>query len=480
MKHFASLLAAAVLIAAVYIYQFGVPFLPAAQSLVSGLMPSGSSQQAGRPDGAGAGGERARGVGESTGESTGEGAGESTRGAGRKPEGAGQGGGSGARAAGPGGRRRPQTATYVTTAAVVFQPYSDNYSAIGTGVAQKSVSLVSEVSGQIRDVLIDGTPVVAKDDVLIQLDDTSERINVEIAEANLSKAQDSLERYQALQKVNSGVIPEVTIKEAEAAVAVARGNLALAEETLKERSIRSPIDGKLGLIDLEVGDYLSSGTRIVDINNTETILVSFELPERAISILALEMPVRAVVPSKPGQYFQGKITAFDSVIDEATRTVTVKAAIDNRDGLLWPGMTFTVLLAEVSRPLASVPAMAMTWTREGTQVWLEDKGTVRPVPVLFRKRIDDTIWVEADLDPGVRVVVDGVHKLRPGAKVFVTGETPEDDPVTQEPGPDTRPDSTAGSAENAALRDPSVPDQVAKRRAERKGQGAAHAGEVTR
>ncbi|PVB62383.1 efflux RND transporter periplasmic adaptor subunit [Labrenzia sp. 011] len=400
MKHLASFLAAAILIAGVYVYQFGLPSIAGLPGQTAGV-----SQETARSGAANAQGQPARRAAA---------------------------GGPGTGGPGPGGRGRAQGATYVTTAAVVMQPYADEYSAIGTGVAQKSVTLISEVSGQIRDVLFKGTPFVSKGDLLIQLDDTSERINVEIAKANLVKAQDSLERYQALQKVNSGVVPQVTIKEAEAALAIAKGNLALAEEAVKDLAIRAPIDGRLGLTEFETGDYLSSGSKIAEINNTDTILVNFELPERAISILKLGMPVRAITLSKPGQVFGGEITAFDSVIDEATRTITVRAEIDNPEGLLWPGMTFTIHLEEVSEPVASIPAMAMTWTREGTRVWVEDGGRVQPVPVVFRKRIDDTIWVEGDLKPGTKVVVDGVHKLRPGLQVLVAGPASGDNTASLE------------------------------------------------
>ena len=116
---------------------------------------------------------------------------------------------------------------------------------------------------------------------------------------------------------------------------------------------------------------------------------------------------------------------FDSQIDETTRTVTVKAAISNEEGQLWPGMTFTVSLVQESEPMASVPAIALTWTRDGTQVWVAEDNKVKPMPVVFRKREDDTIWIEGnDLKPGMDVVVDGVHKLRPGASIVVASDTP--------------------------------------------------------
>jgi RND family efflux transporter MFP subunit len=364
-----SLLIAAVLIVTAYIYQFGLP---------AGL----SSLFAGQSDQPTASGSPASGRSQ------------------------------GAR---PGGRNAG--ATYVTLADITYKPYEDTFSSIGTGVAKQSVSLVSEVSGQIKDVMFEGTPHVSKGDVLLQLEDTSERINVEIAEANLSKAEDTLERYSTLQSRNSGIVTATSMKEAESAAAVARGNLALAEKELSDRTIKSPIDGRLGLAEWEVGDFLSNGAKIVDINNTETILVTFELPERAMNLLELGREVYVTTPAINGKVFEGKIIAFDSTIDETTRTITVKAEIENGDGRLWPGMTFEVMLRQKTEPLAALPAMALTWTRDGTQVWLAEDGKVRAVPVIFRYRQDDTIWIEGDLKEGTKVVVEGVQKLRPGASI---------------------------------------------------------------
>ena len=371
MKHILSLIAVAVLILAAYIYQFGLPFG------LSSLLGDQASQTASGQAGPASGSNSARRAG------------------------------------------RASNATYVTLADVTFKPYEDTFSSIGTGVAKQSVSLISEVSGQIKEVMFEGTPVVSAGDVLLKLEDTSERINVEIAEANLSQAEDSLERYSLLQSRNSGIVTATSMKEAESAAAVARGNLALAQKELEDRTIKSPIDGRLGLAEWEVGDFLSNGAEIVDINNTETIIVTFELPERAMNLLKLDKEVFATTPAFSGKIFNGRIIAFDSTIDEATRTITVKAEIDNGEGRLWPGMTFEVMLRQHTEPLAAVPAMALTWTRDGTQVWLAEDGKVRAVPVIFRYRQDDTIWIEGDeLKDGKKVVVEGVQKLRPGATII--------------------------------------------------------------
>ena len=321
-------------------------------------------------------------------------------------------------ATGRNGRRRPEPRIVsVTLAEVDVKPYELTYSAIGSAEAIKSVSVVSGVSGQITKVHFDGTQTVAKGDILVELEAVTEQLDVDIARANFAKAEDALKRYQTLKKRNAGTVTEVAMKEQEADVSIARSTLALAEEKLHSRTIRAPIGGRLGLSDLQVGDHLATNTEIVTINNNATILVSFELPEKAIDILTEGREIEAVTPSRKGMVFKGKVTAHDSQIDTNTRTVTVRAAIDNEDGLLWPGMTFAVSIFKKSDPLASIPSMALAWTREGSQVWLAEGDRVRPMPVTFRHRRDDMIWIEGDLPQGSKIVVDGVHKLRPGFQI---------------------------------------------------------------
>ncbi|PLW75770.1 efflux RND transporter periplasmic adaptor subunit [Cohaesibacter celericrescens] len=385
MKHLYSILIASILIAAAYLYQYGLPTFESASLQVQGeQVPSSqpaNGQAATEPSSPAPGAQLP---------------------------------------AKDDGRPRPEPRIVsVTVAEVDFKPYEVTYSAIGTAEALQSVSVVSEVSGQIEKIHFDGTQSVSKGDVLIELESVTEQLNVEIAKANFTKAEESLKRYQLLRERNSGVVTDVTMTEQEATTSVARSNLALAEANLTERTILAPISGKLGLSDLQQGDYLADETAIVTINNTETILVTFSLPEKAIDILSIGKEIETSTPAKPGMVFKGKVTAFDSQIDESTRTVTVRAAIDNKDRLLWPGMTFSVSLFEESDPMAVIPSMALAWTREGTQVWLAEGDTVRPVPVTFRHRRDDTIWIEGDLQQGTQVVVDGVHKLRPGFQIAV-------------------------------------------------------------
>lgn len=310
----------------------------------------------------------------------------------------------------------------VEAATVVFgtvqvSPFTEEFHAIGSARALENVVVLADVAGRIEEISASDNTVVEEGAALVALERNIQRINEQIAQSRLQQARDTLDRYKALQSRSDAAISEVAVREASTALAIADAELALAREELERRVIRAPFSGRLGLIDLARGDSLAVGSPVVTIDNTESMIVEFEMPERAVPLLAVGRAVSLNTLLLRGQPLEGEITAFDSRLDAVTRTVTVRARVDNSDGMIWPGMTLNVLLTQRSDPLPSVPAMAVTWTREGARVWRVDDGIAVPVPVIVRTRIDDTIWLEGDLKDGDQIVVEGVQKLRTGTPV---------------------------------------------------------------
>lgn len=308
-------------------------------------------------------------------------------------------------------------ATTVVFGIVDITSYTDEFRAIGTAMAAEKVLVLSDVAGRIEQIHASGNVDIIEGAALITLERNVQRINLQIAQSRLQQARDTLDRYEALQSGGGASVSRVAVREASTALAIADAELELAREELDRRVIRAPIPGRLGLIDLERGDSLAVGSRIVTIDNTDTMIVEFEMPERAVPLLTVGRAVSLHTSLLRGRPLRGEISEFDSRLDPVTRTITVRARIANTDGLLWPGMTLNVLLSRQSDPLPTVSAMAVTWTREGAQVWRVKDGTVTAVPVVVRARIDDTVWLEGELNAGDQIVVEGAQKLRAGAKV---------------------------------------------------------------
>lgn len=325
----------------------------------------------------------------------------------------------------PGGPRGRSASTSVVTTPLELKPHDSVLSAIGTASALRSVQVISEGGGTVTEANLSANREVEAGEVLLRLDARTEVLNHEIATAELEKAEDTVSRYERLRENGSSTVTDVTLSEAQVNQRLAEAAVGLAEIALEDRTVRAPISGRLGLSDIDVGDELSANSSIVTLDQSDTLVVEFELPERAIGLLAEAEEILASTSTLTGRVFTGRIMSFDSRIDPVTRSVTVKAQIDNSDGLLWPGMTFSVRLEQRSDPLPALPSTAITWSRSGSSVWIDADGTAREVPVTILFRRDETVWIEADIAEGTDVVTEGAQKLRDGASIS-TGSSPRD------------------------------------------------------
>jgi RND family efflux transporter MFP subunit len=166
------------------------------------------------------------------------------------------------------------------------------------------------------------------------------------------------------------------------------------------------------------GDFLKEGTAIATIDDRSQLVVEFVISERVASQLKLGNPVRLVTPALSGRVFQGKISALDTRVDTASRTLKVHASVPNPDGRLISGMTFSVSLRIEGRKLPSMPGLAIQWDRNGAFVWrVGDNNKVQRVGVTIRRRENNMVSVEGKIAPGDKVVIEGHDNVRPGGTV---------------------------------------------------------------
>ena len=315
--------------------------------------------------------------------------------------------------------------TTVVLTALEIQPFEDTFRAIGKSEAIQSATVTADVSGRIVEVHLTPNAEITQGDVLVQLDARAATLSLETEQSELEQATATVERYESLQQSGNLTVTNVTLAEAQLAQRLAEAAVAQAELALEDLTIRAPISGKIGLSDVNVGDYLTANTPIATIDNSSALLVEFELPERSVSFLALGRKVALETPSLTGRIFEGEITSFDSRIDEVTRSVTVQARVENPDAILWPGMTFTARLSNLSDPLLVVPATAITWSRDGASIWFENEGKAQSSPVTILHRRDEYVWLDADLPEGTMIITEGAHKLRTGAAISDANARPQ-------------------------------------------------------
>lgn len=331
-------------------------------------------------------------------------------------------GGQPSRPAGAGGPGRGPGAfagpPLVVAATVAIDTSGSDVRAIGTLAAEKAVTLYPQVTGIVSAVNVQPGAAVKAGDVLLTIDDADQQVAVDKATIALANATAARERVEKLVKSSNATT--VQLSDAEVAEKQAEIDLRSARLELAKRKILAPFDGTVGLTDIAVGDLVSSQKAITTLDELTTLKVSFDVPERVSRLVKTGEPVAATSDAAPGRKISGTVSAVDSRIDPAARTLKVEAQIPNADGALKPGTAIVINLAFPGEPEPSVPSLAVQWDRQGPFVWKLDGDVVHRTPVQILTRRSGVVTVSADLDEGDQVIVEGVLRLREGMKVQPT------------------------------------------------------------
>ena len=298
---------------------------------------------------------------------------------------------------------------------------ADEVTAIGDGRALRSVTVRSDTVGKITDIAQRAGNRVEEGAVMIRLENEAEAIALERAQITLDNAISEAERVKQLQR--TGAVTEVRAREVELALRTAELALRQAQFDLEQRRIVAPISGWVGLIDIEVGDRVTAQEALISITDRSEILIDFRVPERVISGIKIGLPVKIMPLGLRDVVLQGTISAIDTIVDRASRTLRVQARVENADDLLRVGMAFKVGLSFPGETLLSVDPLALQWSSDGAFVWVVRDGKAQPVNVTIRQRNSDQVLVEGLLTPGEQLVTEGVQSLQPGREIIVSDQS---------------------------------------------------------
>ncbi|KQT45153.1 RND transporter [Aureimonas sp. Leaf454] len=290
--------------------------------------------------------------------------------------------------------------------------------AIGTGEAERSVTVYPDVSGIIQTVPFKSGDAVAAGDVLAVLENETETVAVERARLALDAAEEKVERVARLQA--SRAVTAVEVTDAARERENARLDLRGAEIALGKRTIRAPFDGRVGIVGVDTGDLVTGQTLIATVDDRTRLKVNFYTPEAFVQELAIDGPIEAQSVARPDKTYPGRITALESRLDEASRTLRSEATIENPNDELRPGMSFAINLALAGERFLAVDPLAVQWERSGPIVWTINGSDVAKTPVRIVERTIDKVLVASDtLKAGDSVVVEGLQSVREGGKVEV-------------------------------------------------------------
>jgi len=301
---------------------------------------------------------------------------------------------------------------------------------IGTMEAAQGVTVSADLPGAVARVAFDSGKSVHAGDILVELDTRQERAQLASLEAQRDLARVSYDRAQQL--VDEGVISRVEYDQATSQRKATEANVAEVRATIERKTIRAPFSGILGIRQVNLGQYLSAGQAIVSLQALNPIYVNFGVPQQTATQVPVGRTVRVSKEDLASVAYSGRVTAIDSVVNEATRNIQIQATLPNPEGKLRPGMFVQVEVPlGAARSVIALPASAINYAPYGDSVFvitdLKDPSgkTYRGVQQQFVKvegSHGDQVAIISGVNPGDEVVTSGVFKLRNGAAVQVNNK----------------------------------------------------------
>ena len=328
-----------------------------------------------------------------------------------------------------------QTVSTVEAKLAEWQPRLE---AVGSLRAVSGADLSAQVAGIVSAIHFQSGADVKQGTLLLELMAADDIAKLQSLKATAALARITLERDQkqlAAQAVSQQTVDTdtQTLKSDEAQVAQQQA-------LVDYKSIRAPFSGRLGIRQVDLGQYLAAGTAIVTLQSLDPIYIDFYLPQQALAQIKVGQPVSATVDTYPGTAFPGEIAAVNPKVDPATRNVQVRAVLKNPELKLLPGM-FATVRVEVGTPEShlTLPQTAITYNSYGSTVYIvEQKGkNAKGEPMLAARQTfvttgetrGDQVAVLSGLKAGETVVSAGGIKLHNGSPVIVNNSVqPSDNP----------------------------------------------------
>lgn len=311
----------------------------------------------------------------------------------------------------------------VSTQVAKTESWTESLQSVATLKSFQGITVSTEVAGIVRQIAFTSGAEVKAGDLLVELDASTEEAQLESLEAAAALAEVNLNRARDLRAKNTNTeadldLAEATSKQAVAAVKQIRAVIA-------KKHIQAPFAGRLGIKQVDVGQYVSPGTAIVVLEATDPIYADFGLPQQELGRLAAGMKAALRVDAFPGREFAGAVEAINPRVSDDTRNVRLRVKLDNPDGVLRPGMFGTITLLLESREEAIVlPSTSIVYSTYGDFVYVATRGPgdqtiVHQQFVTRGATRGDFVQIVKGLAAGDEVVTTGQIKLRNNIPVLI-------------------------------------------------------------
>jgi membrane fusion protein (multidrug efflux system) len=323
------------------------------------------------------------------------------------------------------GASAPQTVATMVAAPVSWQARTQ---AVGSLRAVRGADLAAQASGVVDKIDFESGSEVRAGAALLRLKPYDDPAKLAQLQAAAALAEQTYKRDQ--EQFAAQAISQQILDGDVANLKSARAQVAAQEALIEEKIVRAPFAGKLGIRQVDEGQYLSAGTTVVTLQALDPILIDFYVPQQALANLKVGQAVGATVDTYPGVRFKGEVTSINSKVDTASRNVQVRASFANADRRLIPGMYANVEVdsAESTSELA-LPLTAITYNAYGDTVFvvLQDgvDASGKPKSVAQQRFVQlgptrgDQVAMRSGIKAGDVIVIAGQMKLHNGTPVIV-------------------------------------------------------------
>jgi len=325
------------------------------------------------------------------------------------------------------GKNAPKPIETISTTVVETDKWVRSVESVGSLRAVQGADLSTETAGIVSRINFENGAEVREGDLLVELDTEAEQATLRSAEAEADLARTVYERTKTLRATNA--IPQSDL---DAAASQLRKVTALVEQlraTISKKQLRAPFSGRLGIREINLGQFVQNGNKIVSLQSLNPIFVDFLLPQQLISTVAPGQKILLRTDAYPGRVFEGELTAINSEVDRITRNIRLQGTLKNPDGALRPGMFARVEIFEGGEDeVLRIPLTAVFRAPYGDSVFvvLEKDGPDGKKEKFVEQRfirtgrtMGDFIAVTEGLKAGDTVVSAGAFKLRNGMGVNI-------------------------------------------------------------
>lgn len=315
--------------------------------------------------------------------------------------------------------KQPQVAVSAVKAG--FQYWQQQFKAVGSLRAIQGVFVTSEVPGIVQSIHFKPGDTVKKGGLLVQLNADSDIALLHSLEAQAQLAQTVYERDRKQLEIQA--ISKETLDSARADVKSRQAQAEQQRALVIKKSISAPFEGKLGLNNVNQGQFINPGSTIVSLQALDTLYLDFYLPQQRIADISLGQAVFYTVDAYPQMQSSGTITCINPNVDPATRNLEVEATVENPGQILLPGMfvSLELLIGEPVRYI-TVPQTAVSYNPYGDVVYLIENNKAKQVFVEVGQTRGDQVAIIKGIKEGDTVITAGQLKLRNGSPVAINNK----------------------------------------------------------